>query len=77
MKVIIKVVNIFVPGVTCTDPGLPINGGRLGTSIKYKDEVTFYCNEGFKLVGSEKLTCMSSGDWFGHIPKCNGLFYHF
>ena len=68
---------MLVPEVTCKDPGLPLHGGRLGTSFKFKDELTFFCDKGYKLVGSEKVTCMSSGDWFRHIPQCHGLLIQF
>ena len=32
---------------------------------------TFSCNIGYEVVGSDSLTCQSSGEW-SKLPKCGG-----
>ena len=64
----------------CPDPGTPANGGRLSKGIdvfKYASNVTFYCDDGFVLVGTKTLTCVLGNSpqevrWSAPLPQCAG-----
>lgn len=48
--------------------------------VSYKREsvgsiVSFQCEEGFKLVGSPTLECITDSRWSGFFPECKGLKY--
>ena len=57
---------------SCTDPGKPRNGERIGTNFAHEDHVQFLCNPGFWLVGSQLIAC-NEGIWSNDIPKCKGI----
>ncbi|XP_068695180.1 sushi, von Willebrand factor type A, EGF and pentraxin domain-containing protein 1-like isoform X3 [Montipora foliosa] len=57
---------------SCTDPGKPRNGERIGTSFAHEDHVQFLCNPGFWLVGSQLIAC-NEGIWSNDIPKCKAV----
>ena len=68
-----------IPAVDCGDPGSPTNGQRSLSSTTYNSVVTYTCDVGYTLQGSNSRTCQSSGLWSGSVPQCsrmlnNGLF---
>ena len=36
------------------------------------DTVTFTCNDGYNLLGSDSRTCLSTGLWSGETVTCQG-----
>ena len=57
--------------IDCGDAGTPGDGRRAGsTSTTFGSEVTYSCNDGFALRGSETRECQSSGSWSGSLPSC-------
>lgn len=56
--------------VDCGDPGTPENGFRIGSKHEYGSEVSFSCDPGFQLSGSQTRSCQSSGRWSGTLPVC-------
>lgn len=56
-----------------------MNGTVLGDQTTYPNKLSFYCDEGFELVGSSIRQCRADGNWNGQQPTCNGnvndLFY--
>ncbi|XP_066283044.1 sushi, von Willebrand factor type A, EGF and pentraxin domain-containing protein 1-like [Branchiostoma lanceolatum] len=56
--------------VACQKLDPPTNGIINGTSNLYGDTVTFECNVGYQLVGSQTLTCQSDQQWSGAPPYC-------
>ena len=38
----------------------------------YGDVVTYHCNEGYQLNGTDKRTCQSNRKWSGRAPTCVG-----
>ncbi|XP_043916396.1 CUB and sushi domain-containing protein 1-like [Protopterus annectens] len=58
----------------CHDPGIPINGKRVGDRFLLGSSVSFYCDEGFiKTQGAESVTCtMHDGNvvWNSSVPRC-------
>ena len=62
------------PAVDCGNPGTPPNGRRTGSSTTYNSVVTYTCNTGSTLQGSNRRTCQSNGQWSGSLPRCNRKF---
>ena len=62
------------PVVNCGNPGTPSNGRRTGSSTTYNSVVTYTCNTGYTLQGSNRRTCQSNGQWSGSLPRCNRKF---
>lgn len=62
--------NIPVCNVlNCTDPGIPINGYRIGTSFLNGSIINFTCTEGYELNGEKSIQCFR-GNWSFPIPVC-------
>ena len=63
--------------VQCGDPGTPSNGGRTITSQLVGGRVTYQCNGGYRLVGSQTRNCVGDGrggaSWSGSLPTCEGV----
>ena len=57
--------------VDCGDPGTPTNGQRTLSSTTYNSVVTYTCDVGYSLQGSNSRTCQSNGQWSGGAPQCN------
>ena len=62
------------PAVDCGDPGTPTNGQRTLSSTTYNSVVTYTCDVGYTLQGSNSRTCQSDGQWSGSVPPCNRKF---
>ena len=56
----------------CGDPGTPANGQRSLSSTTYNSVVTYTCDVGYTLQGSNSRTCQSNGQWSGSVPQCIG-----
>ncbi len=67
--------NIFVLTVSCGPPP-SIDNGSPGqpTSTMIRGEVTYTCDTGFILIGSETITCLSIGNW-GSSPSCQSKWH--
>ena len=61
---------IQIPVVDCGDPGTPSNGERNVSSTTYNSVVTYTCDVGYRLQGSNNRTCQSNGQWSGSVPQC-------
>lgn len=62
--------------ITCSDPGIPANGLRLGDDVTVGQNVTFTCQPGFVMMGGEgatSRTCTNNGTWSGTMPACQGM----
>ena len=59
--------------INCGDPGTPTNGQRSLSSTTYNSVVTYTCDVGYTLQGSNSRTCQSSGQWSGSVPQCIGM----
>ena len=66
------VLFLLIPAVGCGDPGTPANGQRSLSSTTYNSVVTYTCDVGYTLQGSNSRTCQSDGQWSGSVPQCNG-----
>ncbi|CAL1593780.1 unnamed protein product [Knipowitschia caucasica] len=48
--------------------------GEAKTKYEYGNSCCFSCLPGYALVGTKALTCTSSAEWSGHIPKCQAMY---
>lgn len=58
--------------VDCGDPGNIRGGRKTGTNYKFGGKVSYICNNGFQLSGSQTRFCQASGSWSGSTPECVG-----
>ena len=59
--------------INCGDPGTPTNGQRSFSRTTPGYAVTYTCDVGYTLQGSNSRTCQSNGQWSGSVPQCNGM----
>ena len=59
----------------CSDPGAPTNGKHSLFNTTNNSVVTYTCDVGYTLQGSNSRTCQSNGQWNGSVPQCNGTSY--
>ncbi len=56
--------SLYTYIVTCVLPALPLNGALLTiTNLTEGSVISFQCDPGFSLVGTESATCNNSGLW--------------
>ena len=55
----------------CSDPGVPDNGQRQGDTFSINATVSFTCDTGHILNGSNSLHCVAGGSWNDTAPTCN------
>ncbi len=70
-------IPFLVPIVTCVLPTPPLNGVLLTNTDQTESSViTFQCDPGFSLVGTETATCNKSGLWDPDpaLLECNSKF---
>ena len=60
----------YTAAIDCGDPGTPTNGQRSLSSTTYNSVVTYTCDVGYTLQGSNSRTCQSDGQWSGSVPQC-------
>ena len=41
-----------------------------GSLFVYRQTVVYECDEGYHLEGAEWITCLETGMWSDHAPKC-------
>ncbi|KAL6079810.1 hypothetical protein STEG23_033901 [Scotinomys teguina] len=56
----------------CDPPGIPSLGYFEGESFTSGSVVTYYCEDGYRLVGTQKLQCID-GEWSGSYPTCEPI----
>ncbi|TSK20132.1 CUB and sushi domain-containing protein 3 [Bagarius yarrelli] len=56
----------------CEDPGAPRFGGHSSSSFAVGDLVMFWCLPGYRLQGSQGITCLGGGrrTWSAPLPRC-------
>ncbi|KAM3937033.1 sushi domain-containing protein 2 [Leptodactylus fuscus] len=65
-----KLLQSLRPVVSCGWLEPPKNGKKEGTSYLNNSEVTFTCNKGYMLVGSQSRKCQGDGTWSGQTSQC-------
>lgn len=56
--------------VNCPEPEMVNNGWYSGDSSDYKSIVTYYCEDGYEIIGNNERTCLSNDSWSGNSPEC-------
>ncbi|XP_041962329.1 CUB and sushi domain-containing protein 3 isoform X2 [Alosa sapidissima] len=61
--------------ISCSDPGIPANGLRLGEDFTVGQNVTFTCQPGFVMANSSgpSRTCTHNGTWSEPLPACKAV----
>lgn len=68
--------NLFdLPAPLCGSPGEVTNGGRKGQIFRHPAVVTYYCHEGYQLIGNPRRQCQADGKWSGSLPLCRRKFF--
>ena len=62
----------YIAAINCGDPGTPTNGQRSLSSTTYNSVVTYTCDVGYTLQGSNSRTCQADGQWSGSAAQCLG-----
>lgn len=60
--------------VKCSPLKTPSNGKLALTKISYSGRAKFTCDDGFSLIGSEKIICMANGNWSDDVPSCASIY---
>ena len=55
----------------CSDPGIPVNGIRIGSDFRDGQMVAYMCKPNFSLVGASAVFCVA-GQWNATRPACKG-----
>ena len=63
----------YIAAINCGDPGTPTNGQRSLSSTTYNSVVTYTCDVGYTLQGSNSRTCQSDRQWSGSVPQCQRM----
>ena len=74
-SVCLKSKSIFFNCLLAVDCGLlqrPNNGTKVGNKTTFLNEVSFFCNKGFYMLGSSKRTCQADKQWSGVKTFCRG-----
>ena len=75
-KILVFFLSLFtliIVAVNCGDPGTPTNGQRSLSSTTYNSVVTYTCDVGYSLQGSNSRTCQSDRQWNASVPQCNRM----
>lgn len=72
-SLMIKITNEWaVSAKDCGPLMTPSNGSLFGGQTTYPHEVSFMCDDGFILRGSQLRSCTSEGTWSGTAAQCEG-----
>ena len=67
---------ILLSVVDCESPGMIIDGTEFeNNGTTYDSSITYECNLGYNMMGSDTITCQSSGQWSGPIPTCYSKYF--
>lgn len=61
----------------CPDPGIPINGMKNSSNYDMGERISFSCQSGYTLLGTEIRECLPHRIWSGNEVKCVGKFLNF
>ncbi|XP_043572634.1 C4b-binding protein beta chain-like isoform X2 [Chiloscyllium plagiosum] len=71
-RLILCLIAVRVAQVTardCGNPGEILNGYYMADATTLGSKTTFYCDQGYRLVGSDYRLCTADG-WDGQVPTC-------
>ena len=59
--------------IKCVPSDKPLNGEVSQLSVDCGTSAIYHCNDGYKLVGTERRTCLNTGKYDGVLPDCEAL----
>ena len=62
---------LFVAEIHCGDLETPSHGTKYGPNDVVGSQMTFSCNSGYRLEGSEQRHCKEDGQWDGTNATCS------
>ncbi|XP_068694975.1 sushi, von Willebrand factor type A, EGF and pentraxin domain-containing protein 1-like isoform X1 [Montipora foliosa] len=65
--------NTVCEARNCGPLSAPFNGSVIGNQYTYPNKISFQCDEGFILMGSELRECQASGVWSGKNTFCEAI----
>ncbi|XP_045172150.2 uncharacterized protein LOC123534127 [Mercenaria mercenaria] len=57
--------------VECNTVEAPANGTMNVSGLTFGHKVTFQCDTGYRLNGTEVIECLSTGNWSANSPSCS------
>ena len=64
-----------IPVAVCSVPTDAVNGHYTSSGeIQYQQNITFHCDHGYTLAGSNTTTCQDNGTWSDATPNCTGMY---
>ncbi|XP_077999237.1 meprin A subunit alpha-like [Glandiceps talaboti] len=73
---IVKVNLLYDCGVICPELTAPSHGQMTGDCCLKGNTVTFYCEIGYTLYGSQTLTCQADGTWSANHHRCEDKYVY-
>lgn len=69
----------FFQSAQCTSPAIPIYCQAIFSDkmMPKGSTVTYKCDAGYELFGSETRTCQENGRWSGSLPFCGEFLFVF
>lgn len=68
------VFNFSAIVVSCNHPGFIENAELIGNMFTFPHNVTYKCNEGYRMIGLATKYCSKSGRWQPQsVPYCEGI----
>lgn len=62
----------FPSAKDCGHLRTPVNGSSFGNLSTFPNKISFQCDDGFILMGSEMRQCQATGLWTGNETICEG-----
>ncbi|XP_054468830.1 complement C2 [Anoplopoma fimbria] len=56
----------------CSDPGIPPGAQRSAGRFHTEEKVSYRCQAGLDLLGSNERVCLEDREWSGSTPRCQG-----
>ncbi|KAL9989269.1 hypothetical protein ACROYT_G003802 [Oculina patagonica] len=57
----------------CGTLSVPMNGSSSGHKTTFPNTISFSCDVGFVMIGSQKRKCLSNGQWSGNETSCTAV----
>ncbi|KAL5248385.1 hypothetical protein ACHWQZ_G017536 [Mnemiopsis leidyi] len=57
----------------CGNPGVPEHGQVEGEKYNEGSTLSFSCDEGYRLEGYDRITCLSRENWNAELPTCREI----
>lgn len=61
----------------CGPLSVPMNGSSSGHETTFPNTISFSCDLGFVMIGSQTRKCLSNGHWSGNETSCTGSCSYF